>query len=266
MQYCGSHFVQFHNNSVTLAKEVAGFVAAGLREEEGVILIATAEHTTLIVQQLIAAGISAAACEARGQLRMLDAEATLASFMGLAIPNWPRFRDTIGAQISEIRAGGFQKIRAYGEMVNVLWRKGNSAAAIRLEECWNDLGKIYNFSLLCAYLLDGLSESSYAGPLHEIGRTHSDVLAGDADERLRRAVDAASAEIFGTPLSSLLSLSESLPGEQRLPVGRRTVMWLKRTMPLKVSDILDRARREIESETLADAAMPAETKPPVKIA
>jgi MEDS: MEthanogen/methylotroph, DcmR Sensory domain len=266
VQYCGSHFVQFHNNSVSLAKEVAGFVAAGLREEEGVIVIATAEHTTLIMQQLIKDEISAAAAEERGQLRILDADVTLASFMRLTLPDWSRFRDAISAEMSTMRARGFNKIRAYGEMVDILWRKGNSSAAIRLEEYWNDLGQIYNFSLLCAYLLDGLSESSYAGPLNEIGRTHSDVLAGADDERLRRAVDAVSAEIFGTPLSSVLSLSESLPGEQRLPPGRRTVMWLKRTMPLKVSEILDRVRREIESETVVDAAALAETKSPVKTA
>ncbi|HEX2386027.1 MAG TPA: MEDS domain-containing protein [Candidatus Binatia bacterium] len=264
MQDCGSHFVQFHNNSVSLAKEVAGFVAAGLREEEGVIVIATAEHTTLIVQQLIAAGLSAAAAEERGQLRILDADVTLASFMRLTLPDWPRFRDTIAPEIAALRDRGFKKIRAYGEMVDILWRNGNTSAAIRLEDYWNDLGQIYSFSLLCAYLLDGLSESSYAGPLNEIGRAHSAVLTGEDDERLQRAIDSASESIFGTHLSRVLALVESRPGEHRLPPGRRTVMWLKRTMPLKVSEILARARHHIETEALVEAAAAAEEKPPLK--
>jgi hypothetical protein len=109
-----------------------------------------------------------------------------------------------------------------------------------------------------------LSESSYVGPLNEIGRAHSAVLTGEDDERLQRAIDSASESIFGTHLSRVLALVESRPGEHRLPPGRRTVMWLKRTMPLKVSEILARARHHIETEALVEPAAAAEEKPPLK--
>ncbi len=245
MDYCGNHFVQFHKDSATLAKEVSAFIATGLRGSEGVVAIATEEHTRAIIEELFHKGFDAANCQEAGQLVLLDAEATLAAFMSVGIPDWPKFRDTIAPQIAATRDRGFQKIRAYGEMVDILWRKGNSAAAIRLEEYWNDISHIMSFSLLCAYMLDGLDESSYAGPLHEIGRTHSDVISGEDDARLLSAIDAASEDLWGTRLSTFVTLSESRQGEHRLPVGRRTVMWLKRTMPLKVTEVLYHAKRHM---------------------
>jgi hypothetical protein len=240
----GRHFVQFHKDAETLAREVGLYIEKGLRQSEGVIVIATTAHAALFRGRLAELGIDSAKFENSGQLKFLDAEATLARFMGLAIPEWSKFRNTIGAVIEEVQSRGFKNVRAYGEMVDILWRKGNSGASIRLEEYWNDLGLIYGFTLFCAYLLDGLDESSYAGPLHEIGRTHSDVLPTEDDERLQEAIDAASKELWGMPLSRLVTVSESKPGEHRLPVGRRTVLWLKRTMPLKVNDVLERARQQ----------------------
>lgn len=254
MQYSGNHFVQFHKNSATLAKEVAAFIEAGLTADDGVVVIATAAHTTLIVQELIRKNIDSIAYQEKGQLHFLDADATLAGFMSISAPSWPKFRDAINSTISQLRKGGFEKVRAYGEMVDILWRKGNTGAAIQLEDYWNDVAQMHNLSLLCAYVLDGLSEASYSGPLHEIGRTHSQILPSDDDDRLQTAIDQASNELLGTPLSRLVSLSGSEPGEERLPTGRRTVLWLKRTMPLKVNEILDRARRNLENENPLDGS------------
>lgn len=243
---CGRHFVQFHKDSHSLAVEVSAFIEKGLSAGEGIIVIASSDHADLFLEKLAQKGIDAEGCRKSGQLRMLDAETALADFMGLAIPDWSRFQSTIGPVIEEVQGLGFKKIRAYGEMVDILWRKGNSGAAIRLEEYWNDLGQVYDFTLFCAYMLDGLSENSYAGPLHEIGRTHSDVLPTEDDERLQKAIDRASKDLWGTPLSRLVTLSETKPGEHRLPVGRRTVLWLKRTMPLKVNEVLERARFQMQ--------------------
>ena len=42
-------------------------------------------------------------------------------------------------------------IRAYGEMVDVLWKAGQTAAAIQLEMLWNQLAQTHQFALLCGY-------------------------------------------------------------------------------------------------------------------
>jgi hypothetical protein len=183
---------------------------------------------------------------------VLDAQSVLAEFMRDGMPEWNRFRSTIGAVLEGFRPMRGGATRAYGEMVSVLWREGNAAAAIRLEEYWNELARYYPFTLFCGYMLDGLDSASYEGPLNEIGRTHSDVLVTEEDERLRAAVDAASEEVLGMSFSLTLSFSgrEQTIGEHRLPIGRRTMLWLQRNMPGSSARILERARQYFEKEAV----------------
>ncbi|SRR5581483_1510414 len=202
------HFVQFHKTSEKLAAAIAGFTSAGLAAGEANIIVARGRHGELVLQALAELGIDAGRFQAAGQLRLLDAEATLAAMMGASGPDRERCHAAFGGVIDEVRAAGYEHIRVYGEMVDILWRRGNPAAAIRLEEYWNDLCRIYDFSLFCAYLLDGFLESSYVGPVDEIGRTHTDIIPTSEDERLREAIDAATRTLLGTPVSKLVSVSE----------------------------------------------------------
>ena len=69
-------------------------------------------------------------------------------------PDPARFQAAVGELIAErtARAIGVRS-RAYGEMVDVLWKQGARSAAVRLEELWNDLQTRQSFSLLCAYAM-----------------------------------------------------------------------------------------------------------------
>ena len=98
-------------------------------------------------------------------------------------------------------------------------------------------------------MLDGHQESCYSGPLHEIGRTHSDILISDDDRRFHMAMDEASKDVFGVRLSKMLSLSghEHHPGEHRLPEGQRTMLWIMRNMPSSSASVLERARRHYQA-------------------
>jgi hypothetical protein len=83
---------------------------------------------------------------------MVDAEAMLARFMVDGMPDPARFRDAMVPLIE--RAGRGRKdcvIRAYGEMVDVLWKTGHTVAAVRLETQWNQLAQSHAFALLCGY-------------------------------------------------------------------------------------------------------------------
>lgn len=70
-------------------------------------------------------------------------------------PDANLFQSLIGGIIDAAHAGGrFPRLRAYGEMVNLLWEKGELAAALHLEELWNHLCKQRPFYLHCAYEMD----------------------------------------------------------------------------------------------------------------
>ena len=136
------HFVQLYEDSAPLADAVAEYVREGLRRGEAAVIIATPEH-----RQAFLSRIGASSDE---QLKLLDAEQTLATFMVDGVPSWNAFRETVGGLIAELRLR-YPTVRAYGEMVDVLWQQGQAEAAIRLEMLWNKLAQSHGFALLCGY-------------------------------------------------------------------------------------------------------------------
>src|ERR1051326_7939663 len=244
----GRHFAQLHRKSDTLVKSVGLFVESGLRRGKGVVVIATQPHTDRFLEYLGRTGIDPEMRRRSGQLILRDAEATLKRFMHGDCPDWREFRVAVGSLIESLRAAHLTSVCAYGEMVNVLWKAGKHASAIKLEEYWNELAKIYPFSLFCGYMMDSCDPTSYDRPLHDIGRTHTHVIATEEDERFRAALDAASRDVFGTPLAELIAKAtiEDFPGEDRLPAGQRAMLWIARHVPSPSAEILQQIRERLQ--------------------
>ena len=187
------HIVQFYESDQALRQSVGHFIAAGLRAGEATIVIATQEHRTLITLELEILGVEVARAFTSGQLVLLDAQETLARFMVGDTPDWQKFRALIGGVLdTAIKAHPEKGVRAYGEMVDLLWRAGNRQGAIQLEEHWNDLGKEYAFSLLCAYTMENFTASNDGDGFQRVCGTHSHVIPAesianivDPDERAR---------------------------------------------------------------------------------
>jgi hypothetical protein len=98
-------------------------------------------------------GFAVQALEDDGQLILLDARLTLTALMNGGGVEPSRFRGIIGAVME--RAGGRRRVvRAYGEMVDLLWKDGQAPTALRLEQLWNALARDYHFALLCGYSAD----------------------------------------------------------------------------------------------------------------
>jgi hypothetical protein len=80
-----------------------------------------------------------------------DAVTTLSALRDGHLTDRRQFESVIGGAIDSLSAAApAKRLRAYGEMVDLLWQTGDVAAAVRLESLWNDLGKTRRFSLLCA--------------------------------------------------------------------------------------------------------------------
>jgi len=241
----GRHFAQIHRDSAALVESVGQFIETGLTRGNGVIVLADAKNTDLFLQRLRRGELDPEHFRRSGQLTLLDADSMLERIMRGSMPDWTEFRRTIGSVLESVQTLGRSATRVYGELVSLLWRSGRAPAAIRLEEYWNEMARLYPFCLFCGYMIDGTDSESYAHPIQEIGRTHPDVLATEEDTRFQAALDAASRDVFGIPLSEMLSLAglEQNPGEHRLPTGQRTMLWIMRNMPGSSADVLERARR-----------------------
>ena len=153
------HVVQFYERSPYLVERVSAFIAPGLSAGEAAIVIATPEHRGLIETALQARGIDVAALRKQGSYVDLDAAETMSLFMVDGRPDRSRFVRVIGGAITEARPKAqFPIVRAFGEMVALLWAQGRQDAAIDLEELWNELLGHHPFSLMCGYPIDGLGE------------------------------------------------------------------------------------------------------------
>jgi anti-sigma regulatory factor (Ser/Thr protein kinase) len=149
------HAVHYYEDDDAFVAFVSEYLAAGVAAGEHVIAIASAAHLPAL-ERLVGAQLHASSARSHGRLVLLDARKTLELFMVDGSPDPFRFRSHVGRLITEAAKGG-SPVRAFGEMVALLWDDGNMIGAIELESLWNDLLEHERFTLLCCYPTTTLS-------------------------------------------------------------------------------------------------------------
>lgn len=175
------HLVQIYEEDALFLDTLSGFVLEGLRSGDGVIVIATSAHLLALEDVLASSGFEVEAARRSDQYTALDAEKCLERFM---VNNWPddmRFERTVEDLLTRARGPG-RRVRAFGEMVAIMWSKGYTGATVRLEHLWHQLCHRHGFSLFCAYPKSGFTQDAELS-IREICQTHSRVVDG-----ARRAV------------------------------------------------------------------------------
>jgi hypothetical protein len=181
------HVVQFYDEETRLASAVGLHLAEGLRRGEVAVVIASPAHTALIEDQLAQCGIDLPAAGEEGRYVALDAAAALAELMDGDLPDPVRFDDAIGGVIRSALERG--PVRAFGEMVALLWTDGLIPAAVELEVLWNDLRARVPFSLFCAYPHSTVAADD-SGRFSSVCHLHSEVLGSGAPRRRPATGDA----------------------------------------------------------------------------
>lgn len=144
------HVVQVYENEDAFLDTLEFFVSEGFRKNEAVIIIATPEHRTALAERLERSGISVAAAASRGQFIVRDARSCLARFMFDGWPAESRFHEMIEELLAKARER-HTTVRAFGEMVALLWDEKLYRATMRLEHMWTQLCQRESFPLFCAY-------------------------------------------------------------------------------------------------------------------
>jgi hypothetical protein len=169
------HSVRFYEDDLSLCRLAAEFLGDGLAAGQPGVVIATPSHKEGIERELTALSFDVARLQESGDLRFLDAEKTLATFMKQGMPDPDAFQRSVGGVLARAADGRPQAhVRAYGEMVDWLWKSGATAAAIRLEVLWNELGESRAFSLLCAYSMGSFYKY---GAYEDICQQHTHVVS-----------------------------------------------------------------------------------------
>ncbi|TMA76399.1 MAG: response regulator [Deltaproteobacteria bacterium] len=188
------HVVQFYETDQFLAEAVSRFLAQGVVAGEAVVIVATPEHAASILAGLTRKGFDVERARADGQLTVLDARETLGRLMIGDTPDWDLFLETVGGAMTRaIGVSTASRARAYGEMVDLLWRSGRQKQAIALEDLWERLRTRYPFSLLCAYVMGNFYKESHSGDFRHVCDVHDQVRpseaylgTGDDNARLRQ--------------------------------------------------------------------------------
>jgi hypothetical protein len=188
------HLVQIYERDEVFLDTLEGFAGGGLRAGDAVIIIATRAHRDALRARLDAQGLDVERAIATDEYIALDAEETLAQFMVGGWPDDARFEAMVAGLLMRAQAHR-RRVRAFGEMVALLWADGNANGAIELERLWNDLARRQTFSLLCGYPMQAFAGAEHRHGFSAVTAAHASVaptetyLELDPDERLRAVAE-----------------------------------------------------------------------------
>jgi hypothetical protein len=238
------HLVQLYGkDDRLLTGNITRFLAEGLRRGDGLLAIASPEHSGSVARQLRQEpGYSKAVLE--GRLIFLDAQATLDRLMVAGQPDPDLFNTVVGEALKGVQArAGHTGIRAYGEMVGLLWKAGQREAAFRLEGFWNTLLRSSNISLFCAYPIDIFGEEFHAENVDGVLCSHTHMLP--IEDALEQALNRAMDEVLGERVVALRRLMKAnhRPSWGQVPRSEALILWLRNNLPGSASEIVSLARQ-----------------------
>ena len=152
------HLVQIYEDDEIFVHALTGFTENGFQNGDSVIIIATDSHLSLLEKQLNQ-NHDLAALKLSGRFIPVNAEDALSSFVIDDIVDEALFRKFVNGLITISRQNN-HKVRAFGELVAVLWGQGNRQATYKLESLWDEFCKSDLICLFCAYPKSGFRQNA----------------------------------------------------------------------------------------------------------
>jgi hypothetical protein len=171
------HLVQIYDTDAVMLDSLEGFIINGINSGDSVLIIATNDHIHALNVRLKLHGHNPDKLIETHQYIPLNAHETLAKFMRIGWPNEELFMKTVKDIITLARGKEKRRVRAFGEMVAILWSQGYSGATVQLEHLWNKFCEKEEFCLFCAYPKSGFTQDPHTSIKH-ICSTHTKVISG----------------------------------------------------------------------------------------
>lgn len=166
------HLVLFYNDTAELIDHVGAYLLPAIRDGGLAIAITTPAHRSGLGEWLTQAGVDLVAARTSGHYLDLDAADMMRRFMMADWPNAAEFWAAISPLVSPAADRGLP-VRAFGEMVSLLWEAGLVNAAIEVEAMWNELASQYPFSLCCGYRARSVTGSRHRDALAQLCHLHA---------------------------------------------------------------------------------------------
>lgn len=186
----GTHAVQFYEGERFLHGAISRFFANGLEAGEPLVMICR-RRTLEGVAERLAAEYGLTPGDVAERIVFVDVDEALRSFMDGITPDPARFERRFADLMASIpRRGTNDTVWIYGEMVDVLCKEGNHAAAVQLEELWNAVSAGDRMSVICGYAIEDFDDDMSATQLRAVCRQHTHVIPAEGftdapDDRAR---------------------------------------------------------------------------------
>jgi MEDS: MEthanogen/methylotroph, DcmR Sensory domain len=238
------HLVQMYQegNDGTLIGNVGLYLNEGLRNGDVLLVVANAGHVEAFRKVVDGCG----AAESAGRVRFFDSREMLARLMDGGQPDWGRFEGEIGETVAKVRQTNSNAgLRAYGDMVNLLWKERCYSAAIRLEQFWNKLLSRTSFSLFCAYSIDVFGQGFQGTGVEGILATHTHLIPGESNGHLETAIRRAMDEVLGGEAEKIRVRMRARDHRSRalMASGEGLALWLRNHLADRSEAILELARQ-----------------------
>jgi MEDS: MEthanogen/methylotroph, DcmR Sensory domain len=144
------HMVQFYSTEDELLDTLSAYIGEGLKTGESAIVIATPEHLRALRYGLEKTDADLMRAMFEDRYITLEAGVALTSFMVDGLPD-ERLFDEMARTLLRRASASKRRVRAFGEMVALLWARGNREATVRLEQLWDKFCRTHGVMVLCSY-------------------------------------------------------------------------------------------------------------------
>jgi len=174
----GRHEAVFYSDDRQLLDHLSRFVGAALNAGNGAVVVATGAHREALLHSLQASGVDIAAALQQGRYIAVDADELLSGCMVNGMLDSNAFLHGFGQLIPKAASAvktEHPRVAVFGEGPDLLWKQGNTTAAIQDEKLGNQLAEMYTVDILCGYSLNNIRGVAAVDVLQEICAEHSAV-------------------------------------------------------------------------------------------
>lgn len=216
-----AHIVRFFRNAEELVEAVCDFATTGLELGDSIVLAVTNAHAARIRRELSQRGYHGGLAE----ISWLDAESLAGELLGARGVRPGAYERLIVGEVSAAASRArSRRVRAYGEIVDVLWKRGQEEDALSLERRWHETCAEHPLRLLCGYRLSLMDCRCL-----DIAQAHDLVEESALKDagKVRRALE----KVFGHQAEQLRSIVSGQRQLKGLPFEQAALMWISRHMP-----------------------------------
>ena len=204
----GNYTVQIcltENSKVDL---VTRFIKEGLLNGEAIIIIAKPALRKALKLKIDELNFDGHPLQEQNQIRFFDAEFLLSYLTFDGVLEESAFKENIAIPLINPQSS-YKKVRAFGEMVDILWKKNQHDLAIQLEGLWESVTSKQELSFLCAYSLDKLEPIAYDHALEQICKYNSHLIPQKDLDPIGEGMGETILSVFGAAWDRVINKPRS---------------------------------------------------------